>query len=238
MNERSLHAVPRTVLVIGALLFAAQIALRAAQPAPSARAEQLPVAPTLAQARLASLSEPVALAGLLALRLQSFDNQPGLSLPFASLDYRRVIGWLDLMLGLDPNAGYPLLMASHLYAQVPDPAKQRAMLEFTYQQFFADPNRRWRWLAHAALMARHRLGDLPLALRYARALRDHAHGPDVPHWATQMSALLLADMGELEAARVELGGLLVSGAVRDPKERHFLTERLHALEREMSKSRQ
>ena len=238
MTERSLHAVPRALMLCGALLLALQIVWRAEQAAPSARAEALPPPPSATAAQLASLGEPITLAGLLALRLQAFDNQPGISIPFAALDYGRLTAWLDTLLGLDPHSNYPLLMASYLYAQVPNTAKQRIMLDFTYRQFLADPNRRWRYLAHAALIAKHELHDLPLALTYARALQKYARDPSIPHWASQMPIFLLEDMGEREAAKIELGALLATGSITDPQEKHFLTERYLALEAKMAKTRQ
>ena len=238
MNERSLQVVPRPLLLIGALLLALQIGWRAQQPAPSARAEALAAAPSARSVRLASLSEPIAASGLLALRLQAFDNQPGISIPFAALDYARLISWLDTLLELDPQANYPLLMASHLYAQVPDPARQRLMLDFTYRQFLANPARRWRFLAHAALIAKHRLHDLPLALTYARAIQTHARDTAIPHWASQMPIFILEDMGETEAAKIELGALLASGSITDPQESHFLTERYQELATAASKAQQ
>jgi hypothetical protein len=219
------------------LLLAAQIAWRAVQPAPVARADALDAPLPAPVLRAASLDEPVPLAGLLALRLQAFDDQPGVSVPFAALDYGRVTAWLATLLELDPQADYPLLMASHIYSQVPDPAKQRTVLDFTYRAFFADPDRRWRWLAHAAVIAKHQLHDLPLALKYARAVAEHAHGANVPHWARQMPIFILEDMGELEAAKVELGALLATGSITDPQEKHFLTERYLELEDRLTKNR-
>lgn len=238
MTERSLQAVPRAVILTGTLLLALQIAWRAGQAAPTAHAEALPPPPSASAARLASLGEPITLAGLLALRLQAFDNQPGISIPFAALDYGRLIAWLDTLLDLDPHSNYPLLMASYLYAQVPDPAKQRMMLDFTYRQFLADPDRRWRYLAHAALIAKHELHDLPLALAYAQALQKYARDPAIPHWASQMPIFILADMGETEAAKIELGALLASGSITDPQEKHFLTGRYLELESRAAKIRQ
>lgn len=229
---------PRYLTALFLLLLAAQIGWRVSQPAPAARADALDAPPPAPVLRAASAGEPVPLAGLLALRLQAFDDQPGVSIPFAALDYGRVSAWLAVLLELDPRADYPLLMASHLYAQVPDPAKQRAMLEFTYRAFFADPDRRWRWLAHAALIAKHQLHDLPLALKYARAVAEDARGRDVPHWAQQMPIFILEDMGELEAARIELGALLATGSITDPQEKHFLTERYLELEARLAKNRQ
>ena len=236
-TERSLQAVPRAVMLIGLLLLALQIGLRATQPLPTARAQDLPPPPSSVAAQLASLNEPITLAGLMALRLQAFDNQPGISIPFAALDYAKLTGWLDRILDLDPRSNYPLLMASYLYAQVPDPARQRLMLDFTYRQFLRDPERRWRYLAHAALIAKHRLHDLPLALTYARAIQDKARGTAL-HWASQMPIFILEDMGELEAAKIELGALLASGSISDPQERHFLTQRYIELEAKLTKPRQ
>ena len=125
---------------------------------PNARAEALgePASPALLRAL--ALGEPIALAQLLTLYLQAFDNQPGVSIPFLELDYARVTAWLETILELDPVGQYPLLMASQIYGQVPDEAKQRRMCEFVREQFDRDPDRRWRWLAHCAIMAKHRLG--------------------------------------------------------------------------------
>ena len=105
------------------------------------------------------------------------------------------------------------------------------MLDFVYQKFTDDPLHRWPWLAHAAVMARHRLDDLPLALKYAQAIADHANDPSVPAWARQMHIFLREDMGEHEAAKLLLGGLLASGSVQDPHETAFLIQRLEAIER-------
>jgi len=117
-----------------------------------------------------------------------------------------------------------------VYSQVPDEHKQRQMLELVYQKFLLDPNRRWRWLAHAAIMAKHRLHDLGLALRYARAINRYATSAEVPHWGKQMHIFILEDLGEHQTAKILLGGLLASGAITDPHEALFLTQRLNALQ--------
>jgi hypothetical protein len=228
-TERSIGVVPRWVLVLLAATFSLQVAWQALQPRPIARAEALGPAPAPAVLRAVSLGEPIALAQLLTLYLQAFDNQPGISIPFHELDYPRVIGWLGTILGIDPPGQYPLLLASQVYAQVPDPPKQRAMCQFVRREFDFDPDRRWRWLAHCAIMAKHRLGDARLALGYADAITKRARGAS--NWARQMRIFILEDMGELEAATVLLGGLLASGEVTESKEIHFLTERLEQLKR-------
>ena len=230
MTQRPTADVPRLVLVLLGLGLAAQIALKAAAPRPLATAEDLHAPPGIATLRLASFGDPVALAKALMLYLQAFDYQSGSKVPYRDLDYEVLEGWLSRILELDPQGQYPLLAASRLYAEVPVPAKQRSMLEFIYREFLLDPNRRWPWLAHAAVIAKHRLHDLPLALRYARAIEQHATAPGVPLWAKQMRAFILEDMNELEAARLVIGGYLASGTVKDPAEIRFLDDRLKALE--------
>jgi hypothetical protein len=228
IEERSLGAVPRGILWLLAAALAAQLWWHAQGPQPEARAADLPPAPHAGVLRTASFGEPVAAAQMLLLYLQAFDNQPGISLPFANLDYPRVMAWLEAALRLDNRTGYPLMMASQLYGQVPDPAKQRAMCDFVHARFLEAPDLRWRWLAHCAIMAKHRLHDPGLALRYAADITRHAGGAS--GWARQMQVFILEDLGETESARVLLGGLLANDEVQDPAELHFLTERLKALE--------
>jgi hypothetical protein len=104
------------------------------------------------------------------------------------------------------------------------------VLDFVYREYLKDPNRRWPWLAQAAIVAKHRLHDLPLALKYADAIDRHTTAPGVPVWAKQMRIFILEDMNELQAAKVILGGLLASGSIKDPAELRFLKHRLEALE--------
>jgi hypothetical protein len=230
MAERKLSIVPRAVVVLLAVGLAAQLAYGLLQPRPTARAEALPMPASFAVMRVSSLGDPIPLAQTLTLYLQAFDNQPGISIPFAQLDYGRVELWLTRILELDPIGQYPLLMASQVYGQVPEPAKQRQMLAFVYRQFLVDPKRRWPWLGHAAIMAKHRLHDTDLALKYAKALREHATDSSIPSWVKQMELPIYEDMGEYEAAKILLGGLLHSGAVTDPHELRFLVSRLKQLE--------
>jgi hypothetical protein len=161
--------------------------------------------------------------------LTSFDVQPGTSLPYVALDYARLRDWLALALDLDPSAQYPLLAASRLYGEVADPARSRLMLDFVAARYAEDPARRWRWLAHAVFLARHRLADAALARRYARLLAAAPASAAIPGWARQLEVFILEDFGELEAARILLGGLLASGEIADPHERAFLARRLAAI---------
>ncbi|MDE3011883.1 MAG: hypothetical protein KGI67_13435 [Pseudomonadota bacterium] len=213
-----------------ALALLLQAAVHRALPPPQASVVPLGAPPALATARLMALGEDAALGRAMMLGLQTYDVQPGVSLPLRSLDYATVVAWLQLVVALDPLSQYALLSAARLYAEIPDAGRSRLMLDFVHQAFLQDPDRRWPWLAHAVVLARHRLQDQQLALFYAHELRVHVTPGAAPPWARQMEALALADLGRNEAARVLLGGLLASGSITEPNERNFLIERLKALE--------
>jgi len=215
-------------ILLGASLVA-QLAWQAGLGPPRPTAAELPPPPSAQALRLASFGEAEAGARLSMLYLQAFEIR--------SLDYARLRDWLRSVLELDPRSQYALFAASRIYAEHPDAARSRVMLEFVHEQFLLDPDRRWPWLAHCALLAKHRLKDLPLARRYAAAIDRHTRAADVPLWARQMEIFILEEMNELEAARIMLGGMLASGAVSDPGEARFLKERLEELEARIAEPR-
>lgn len=208
-----------------------QILFATAQAPVSTSLAALPRAPGTPVLEALSLGDTLPLAHALVLGLQSFDDQPGAHASFVDLDYDLVLSWLAVVLDLDPRGQYPLLLAAHVYSQVPDPARQRSMLDFVRARFASDPARRWPWLAHASLVARHRLRDNRLALDFASALAAQPASVPMPGWARQMAVFLHEDLREIEAARALLGGLLQSGAVQDAHEARFLMHKLQELQR-------
>lgn len=229
-DERAIGAVPGWILWLLAAAVAAQVGWQSAWRARTPTASDLPPAPSAAVLQLAGLGENAALARLSMVWLLAFDSRGDNAIPYQRLDYARLIAWLRAILASDPRSEYPLFAASLIYADNVDAAKVRLMLEFIHQAFAADPNRRWPALAQAALVAKHRLHDLPLARRYAATLQRLITDPSVPSWASQMEIFILEDMNELEAAKVMLGGMLATGRIRDPEELRFLQGRLAEIE--------
>ncbi len=224
MQTRPLSAVPRPVLLMLALCLALQVGWQVTRARPAAQAETLGPPPSLATLRLASLGEPAAVSRVMMLSLQAYDDQPGISLSWQHMDYAMLRLWLERALDLDPRGQMPLFAASELYSAVNDPARVRTMLDLVYQRFGEDPAHRWPWLAQATLVARHRLHDLPLARRYAAAIRTNASA--APLWARELEAFILEDMNELDSARLLIGALIKSGQISDPNELRFLERRL------------
>lgn len=228
MAERPIAWVPFWVrgLVVAALAMQGTLAFH--REAPQARAEDLPPPPTAQEFRLASFGDQLPTAQASMMWLQAFDNQPGVSNRFRTLDFQRVAEWLHLILGADPRAQYPLLAASRVYGAISEPSRQRLMLEWVAQAFEADPLNRWQWMGHAVIVAMHELKDQELALRYAQRLRHYGenHPKVVPAWARQIEIVVLEKMGREDAAKILIGGLLQSGKITDEAELRFLDERM------------
>ena len=236
--ERPPGDVPAAVYVMLIVTLLLQLYWHGQQQEIAPGAQELP-RPMSAEAYvLSSFGEPVTAAKVLNLWLQAFDNQPGISIPLHALDYEVVTEWLDTILELDPRGHYPMLAAARVYGSVSDRDRQRVMMDFIYSRFNEDPNRHWRWLAHAVITARHELGDMPLALKYADALAENATAEHVPYWARDMRIIVLEDMGEIEAAKVLVGALITSGEITDPHELRFLENKIRELEQKLTKSRQ
>jgi len=231
-DERPVKDVPAHIIIILIIAFLCQITWSSSKPLSTINIKNLPEPPSQIESQLFGLGDSIVISKIFMLWLQAFDNQPGVSVPFKNLDYGRVINWLERILGLDPRAHYPLLAAGRIYGVVEDEGRKRLMLAFIYEQFAKDPNRRWPSMMHAIYVAKHRLKDYPLALKYAHAVAQEVSVDNIPSWVKQMEIYVLEDMGEIESAKILIGGLLESGAITDAHELQFLQDRLDRLERE------
>jgi hypothetical protein len=195
---------------------------------PPARLEvvELGTPPPAKIVSMAALGENIFASYLVMLFLQNVDVPAGRATPLADIDRSALIHWFDLTTDLDPNSGYPLLLATRHYAETGTPAQRRIMLDWIYQRFEERPNQRWPWLVHGVFVARHVLKDNALAEFYASALRNRVTDPRLPLWVRQMDLLLRADLGETEDARAILGALVAAGQIRSPAELKFLEARL------------
>ncbi|MEE9160493.1 MAG: hypothetical protein V3V73_01765 [Gammaproteobacteria bacterium] len=234
-EERPIRDVPVQIIIILTIAFLCQLYLSSSRSLASINIKALPEPPSQIESQLIGLGDSIATSKIFMLWLQAFDNQPGVSVPFKNLDYRRVIDWLERILALDPKGQYPLLAAGRIYGVVDDEEKKRQMLAFISEQFSKDPNRRWPSMVHAIYVAKHRLKDYPLALKFAHAVARQVTANDIPPWVKQMEIYVLEDMGEIESAKILIGGLLESGAITDAHEIQFLLGRLEKLEQENKK---
>ncbi len=177
--------------------------------------------------RALSLGDPVTAAKLMSLWLQGFDVYEGDFMRLTPAQYQRLTQWMEHILTLDPNSQYLLLLASRVYAESPQTEQQRHFLEFVYQQFFIDPKQRWRWLLQVTMLARHRLHDDALALRYAQALAEQV--PRVPMQAASIYLFLLDEQTQFDRVRSLFSRWDTAGYI-EAEERQLLMTQLQALQ--------
>ena len=129
-----------------------------------------------------------------------------------------------------------MLLASRVYSQTRDKARLRIILEYIDRTFIQNPQLHWRRLAEASVVAKHQLGDLPLALRMAEKLSSQPASVEMPAWARDIKFILLGDMNEFETAITIIVALLQSDAINDPDELHFLQEKLLYFQQKLSET--
>ncbi len=159
----------------------------------------VPNAPPATAASLVTLGDAQLFYRAATFSLQNMGDQGGRVTPLIDYDYDRLSAWFDLLDGLDPAASYAPTLAAFYFSQTPSKDDLRSIVGYLSRIGSRDPSRNWRWLAHAVYLARHRLGDLPLALEVAQQLAGLA-GSEAPVWVRQMPAFVLAAVGEREAA--------------------------------------
>jgi hypothetical protein len=175
---------------------------------------------------------------LLALRLQLHDNQAGRHFRYQLIDYDLLVDWLDQISEVSEGTEYPMLLASRVYTSTSDHAQLRRILEFIERRFDDDPQLHWRRLAEASVIAKHKLGDLDMALDMARKLARQPASVEMPPWARDFEFLLLSELNEVESAIAIIEAMLQSGSVQDPDELHFLQGKLSELQQKLSESQQ
>ena len=232
--SRHRSRIPLSVILFFIAFLAIQIGFKLWQDTLPGIAAELQPAPSYNTIRGASFGDEITLARWLLLWLQSFDNQPGVSISYHDLNFESVTSWLTLINKIDPATQYPLMLASRVYGSVDNEKQRRIMLSYIYDRYLEYPNHRWRWLAEATLIAKHGLNDLPLALKFATALHEHSTADHIPYWAKDMKIILLEDMNELESATVLIGGLIESGEITDKYELNYLTYKLEELQEKIN----
>jgi len=175
---------------------------------------------------------------LLVIKLQLHDNQAGKHIRYSRLDYERLVDWLDQIYQLNTQSEYPTMLASRVYSQTRDKARLKIILEYIDRTFIQNPQLHWRRLAEASVIAKHKLGDLQLALQMADKLSSQPPSVEMPRWARDMQFILLGDMNEFETAITIIVALMQSEAVNDPDEARFLNEKLLYFQQKLSEFQQ
>ncbi|MEO5333857.1 MAG: hypothetical protein H7839_17730 [Magnetococcus sp. YQC-5] len=225
---------PRWLIALVLIALVLQTTWKLLAPVPKAHMQDLDAPPSLEWLRLTTLGDPITMASFWMLWLQSFDDQAGVVVPFQKINFHHLSTWLERILALDPQSEYPLLAALRVYGFVPDPDKQRLMIDFIHRAFLADPTHRWSWLAFAALQARHRLGDHQRARLFLDDLEKNIRTQNLPFWIRGLRARILTEQHELEGAKAVIGGLMLHETVNE-RQKQAMETWLEKLEEQAKK---
>ena len=173
---------------------------------------------------------------LMLLRIQLHDNQKGQQVSYTRLDFYHLRDWLLTLNQLNPESDYPAFLASRVDSSVNDPHKIQLMIDTVKQIFKPHPERHWRRMTEASLIAKHQLRDLPQALALAQQVADLPPTMNLPFWARDMKLVLLDELGQKESAVLLISSLLQSGEIKDNDEKRFLEQRLLKIQQELLES--
>lgn len=188
----------------------------------------VPPAPSEATATLMTLSDPQFSYRTGALTLQNIGDTGGRSTALRLYNYQKLSSWFWLLNKLDPDANYvPMTVAYYYGAVANQPEKMRYIVDFLAEIGKNPDGVKWRWLAHAVFLARYKLNDLEYALELAYTLADmEPSGDYLPLWARHMPAFVLTAIGEKDAARALIEGVMLTGKDINPKEMFFMKDYL------------
>ncbi len=188
-----------------------------------ARWEGVPPVPSKEGAVIMGLGDAEFAYRFGAITLQSLGDGGGQVTPLKDYDYKKLGEWFWLLDGLDPASNHVPMLAAYYFGGTPVPRDVSVIVDYLGTVGQNPAGNKWRWLAHAVFLARHRMNDVELALDLAYKLsRMKPVGDTLPVWAHQMPAFVLAEKGDKAAAREIVENILLSSQHFHPNEVNFM----------------
>lgn len=158
-----------------------------------------------------------------AMTLQNLGNSGGQVTPIRDYDYQKLAGWFALLDGLDPASDHVPMLAAYYFGATTVPEDVGVVVDYLARAGDSPVGTKWRWLAHAVFLARHRMDNLPLALDLAYKLAKlQTVDDEMPLWARQMPAFVLSAGGDHEDARKIIENILLTAPDLHPNEVNFM----------------
>lgn len=189
-----------------------------------ARWAGVPPVPSTRTASLMALNDTQFAYRSGAMTLQTLGDTGGQIVPLKEYNYVRLSDWFQTLHRLDPAADHVPMIAAYYFGATSVPGDIAYIVDYLEQVGDSPVGQKWRWLAHAAYLARHRMDDMPRALDIAYKLSriTPLDGRPLPIWARQMPAFVLAARGDQAAARALLENMLINETDLHPNEVNFM----------------
>jgi hypothetical protein len=161
--------------------------------------EIVPEVPSLNQTRAMALGDEQLYFRYLALYIQNCGDSFGRFTALKNYDYKLLLKWMLLLDKLDSKSNFTPAIASYYYSNTQNIPDVRYIIEYLEQHYDLDPKTKWWWLSQGIILAQSKLKDKSLSLRLAYKLSS-SPAEDIPIWARQMPAFILAELGDKEQA--------------------------------------
>lgn len=136
--------------------------------------------------------------------LQGVGDGGGRLKPLRDYDYDRVVDWLRIVDGLDPQSRSLFEIGARYFGAISDPAtaplKLKPLAAYFLQVGMSDPAHRWPWLVWAAVKAQHTIHDPELAHQAADDLLSLRGAADSPYWLPLLAMPLFRVAGDPDRA--------------------------------------
>lgn len=205
------------------LLLALNLALWMSSNRVQAEWAGVPPVPSRAGATMMTLGDAQFSFRFWALTLQNLGDGGGRVTPLKDYDYDKLGKWFRFLHGLDPASEHVPMIAAFYFGGAPGPEQVKVVVDYLGAIGESPVGEKWRWLAHASYLARHRMKDLQLALDLAyRLSRMKLIYGEIPLWAKQLPAFILKEQGEKESAKELIRSLLLNERHPHPSEVNFM----------------
>lgn len=172
----------------------------------------IPPAPDISTALIASLGDPQLAYRMNGLTIQNMGDTGGRVINLRDYDYNALGQWFMLQHRLDPVSGFTPFLAGYFFGAIKGhPEKLYPVIDYLEVAAGDGAGQKWRFLSHAAFLARFKLKDTDRALDLAYKLAA-LKNPDMPSWTRQYPVFILNARGEKEAAYQTMVNLLKSSA--------------------------
>ncbi len=158
----------------------------------------IPPVPSESRAQSFAIGDRQLAFRMISVMLQNFGDTGGRVTPLEDYDFDDLTRWLRLSSMLDPESSFTPYLAALYFGGVQKPSMLPPLLEYLSDAGQRPGGENWRWLAHAAYLARFRMKNMDLALKYARQLA--ALPGDQPVWTRQMPGFILNSTGNKDEA--------------------------------------
>lgn len=196
------------------------------------RLDVVPPVPTRLALEAAAFGDRQVLFRHKALELQAFGDAGGRSTPLEQYDYQELVRWFDALGSLDHRSAVVPTIAAFVFGQTKNPAQLRLVADYLRRHARRDPELHYRWTAHAAMIAAHRLNDPDLALSILSDL-DGVRPEALPGWMRAMPAFLRARLGQERAALELFQAILKNGDALTDTERAYLVWQIEQLRKQI-----